>query len=133
MGCEGTGAWLGAECGTIPISSAHRFGHLQVQPQLSVHRRDELVCALPDEPIVMKDGGGGPWRPLDVSHRAGGSSLLILLLPHPSPKQKSLDLCCQQKEGCMRFGLNVLVWLKVPGDWLSMCFPTKKTTPQKKQ
>lgn len=71
----------------------------------------------------------------EVSHGAGGSSLCCLwhtlLLPHPSAKQKSLNFCYQQKEQFMRFGLNVLVWLKVPRDWLSMCFPTTKIAPQK--
>lgn len=67
-------------------------------------------------------------------HGAGGSSLCcLLLLPHLSLKQKSLDFCYQQKEEFMRFGLNVLVWLKVPRDWFPMCFPTTKITPQKQQ
>lgn len=31
----------------------------------------------------------------------------------------------------MRFAVNVLRWLKVPWDWLSMGFPTTKITPRK--
>lgn len=66
----------------------------------------------------------------EVSHGVGGLSLCclwhILLLPHLSPKQKSLDLRCQQKEGFMRFGLNVLVLA-------FHVLPYHKNNPTKKQ
>lgn len=65
----------------------------------------ELVSGLPDESMVMKSGG--MWRlPRTVPWGWGLISVLPVAhsaFPHPSPKQKSLDLCCQQKEGFMRF------------------------------
>lgn len=67
-----------------------------------------------------------------MSHVAEGSSLHclwhILLLPHPSPEQKSLDLCCQHKEGFMRFKCVAMVELGLAFHVL----PHHKKEPHKK-
>lgn len=67
---RGQGAWLAggsmvwrAEFGAVAISSVQRFLHIQVQSEVSSHRRVELVCGLSSKPVLIKDGGGNVGSP----------------------------------------------------------------------